>query len=206
MPAVIVLALHSFHFVRLKRALWSLSPVGRRKILVEGPMASNSPKTQFCRFPSGKGVPICGPLRSCISRRMRKLLHQPACSFLCASATLPDLLPPCWSPRSRRSVTTTSRNASWKVTLRSCISRSSPFPYLPPWKQSCQSIARLAERESKSELPESLGYVVEALCRQMWRKNHPDPHGVSLYEETRSLLPRWNEVNLSLLPLGSACC
>ena len=88
----------------------------------------------------------------------------------------------------------------------SCISRSSPFPYLPPWKQSCQSLARLAERESKSELPESLGYVVEALCRQMWRKNHPDPHGVSLYEETRSLLPRWNEVNLSLLPLGSACC
>ena len=51
---------------------------------------------------------------SCISRRRRKLLHQPACSFPCASATLPDLLPleqlllpPCWSPRSRRSVTTT---------------------------------------------------------------------------------------------------
>ena len=141
---------------------------------------------------------------SCISRRRRKLLHQPACSFPCASATLPDLLPleqlllpPCWSPRSRRSVTTTflmrvGRSVARMLdtnacTLRSCISRSSPFPYLPPWKQSCQSIARLAERESKSELPESLGYVVEALCRQMWRKNHPDPHGVSLYEETRSL-------------------
>ena len=119
---------------------------------------------------------------SCISRRVAFFSFRPARA--CAVVAL----------------TTTSRNASWKVTLRSCISRSSPFPYPPPWKQSCQSIARLAERESKSELPESLGYVVEALCAQMWRKNHPDPHGVSLYEETRSLLPRWNEVNLSLLP------
>ena len=102
---------------------------------------------------------------SCISRRVAFFSFRPARA--CAVVAL----------------TTTSRNASWKVTLRSC-----------------QSIARLAERESKSELPESLGYVVEALCRQMWRKNHPDPHGVSLYEEVRSLLPRWNEVNLSLLP------